>query len=82
MVELSVKFGTCEECIHGIAAFSSALVNILGYIDEGSAWGRTSLLLVKMYGDKPSLIPSVYAMVYGSTLPFTGKHMSALTLLF
>jgi hypothetical protein len=35
-----------------------------------------------MYGDKPSLIPSVYAMVYGSTLPFTGKHMSALTLLF
>jgi len=75
MVELSVKFGTCEECIHGIAAFSSALVNILGYIDEGSAWGRTSLLLVKMYGDKPSLIPSVYAKVYGSTLLFTGKHI-------
>ena len=78
MVELSMKYGICEDSIHGAASFGSALVNILGCIDEGSAWGRTSLVLLKMYGDKPNLIPSVYTSGYGSTLVFTGKQLFTL----
>ena len=75
MVELSMNHGTGEDSIHGIAAFASALVNILGFIDEGSAWGRTALLLLKLSGDKPTLIPPVYSVLYGSTLLFTGKYL-------
>jgi predicted ATPase len=74
MVELSMKHGTCEESVHGVAAFAAALKNTLGFIDEGSVWGRTALLLLKLFGDKPSLIPPVYAEVYGSDLLVAGKH--------
>jgi predicted ATPase len=74
MVELSMRHGTCEDSIHGVAAFASALVNILGHIENGSAWGRKALLLLKSFGDKPTLIPTVHASVYGSIFMFTGKH--------
>jgi len=73
MVELSMTYGSCEDSIHGIAAFASALINILGNIENGSAWGRTALLLLKSFGDKPTLIPTVHSSVYGTILLFTGK---------
>jgi hypothetical protein len=74
MAELSMNHGTSDDSIHGIAAFASALVNISGFIGEGIAWGRTALLLLKLSGDKPNLIPPVYAAVYGSILMFAGEH--------
>jgi hypothetical protein len=73
MVELSMTYGAYEDSIHGIAAFASALVNILGHIENGSAWGRAALLLLKSFGDKPALIPIVHSSVYGTILLFTGK---------
>jgi predicted ATPase len=75
MVELSMTYGTSDDSIQGIAAFASALVNISGFIVEGIAWGRTALLLLKLSGDKPTLIPPVYATVYGSILVFAGKSI-------
>lgn len=72
MVELSMTHGTSDDSIHGIAAFASALVNISGFIAEGISWGRTALLLLKLSGEKPTLIPPVYAAIYGSILLFAG----------
>ena len=79
MVELSINYGTCEESVHGVAAFASAMKHILGLIDEASTWGRTSLLLLKSFGEKPTLIPLVYAEVYGSDLLIAGKRKQLLT---
>ena len=73
MVELSMIHGTSDDSIHGIAAFASALVNISGFIGEGIAWGRTALRLLKLSGNKPKLIPPVYAAVYGSIFLFAGN---------
>ena len=53
--------------------------HILGLIDEASTWGRTSLLLLKSFGEKPTLIPLVYAEVYGSDLLIAGKRKQLLT---
>ena len=80
MVEISMNHGTSDDSIHGIAAFASALVNILGFIGEGIAWGRTALLLLKLSGDKPTLIPPVYAALYGSILVFSGKYIFSISL--
>ena len=79
MVNLSMKYGTSDDGILGVAAFASALVNISGCISEGIAWGRAALLMLKLSGDKPTLIPPVFAAVYGSILMFAGKRIVIFT---
>lgn len=73
MMELSMNYGHCEDSVHAAVAFAMALVNILGDISEGSAWGHTAISLMNLY-NKQNLIPSVYPGIYGYVFSWTGKH--------
>ena len=73
MIEMSMDYGHCEDSVFGAAAFATALVTVLGDIDEGSAWGRTTLSLMKMY-DTEILIPSIYGTLYGKVFFWKGKR--------
>jgi len=65
MIEITVKYGYCEDSIVGVAGFAAFLVSSLGDIDGGSTWGRKAMALMKLCGKK-SLIPAVNFALYGS----------------
>jgi predicted ATPase len=79
MIEMSMNHGHCEDSVHAAAGFAGALVNTLGDIDEGSAWGHTTLSLMNMY-NKQILIPSIHAMIYGIVFQWTGEELPCIHL--
>ncbi len=75
MLEISIKYGHCEDSVYGAAAFASALINCLGDIDDGSAWGRSALSLMKKHGQQmPG--PSIYATLFGTVFVWKGEPAS------
>jgi hypothetical protein len=71
MIEISIKYGHCKDSLDGAAAFASSLINFLGDIDDGNAWGHSVLLLMKMYG-KQEPGPSITATLYGTVFVWKG----------
>ncbi len=72
MLEISIKYGHCEDSAFGAAAFASALISCLGDIDVASAWGRSALSLLKMYG-KQLPRSTIYATLIGTVFVWKGE---------
>ncbi|KAL7430231.1 hypothetical protein ACHAXH_004516 [Discostella pseudostelligera] len=77
MIEITVKYGYCEDSIVGVAGFAASLVSSLGDIDGGSTWGRKAMALMKLCGKK-SLIPAVYFALYGTVFVWKDPIQSTL----
>lgn len=73
MMKITMTYGHCEYSAFGAAAFAAALVNTLDDIDEGSAWGRSTLSLMNLY-DKEALMSSIYGLLYGVVFIWKGEH--------
>jgi hypothetical protein len=69
MVELSLKFGCCEESYFALSGFGVNLIQILGDIDQGVCWARMTLgLMSKSRHNINAIMPAVITTVYGFTL--------------
>jgi ATP-dependent RNA helicase DDX31/DBP7 len=69
MVEISLKFGCCEESYFALASFSSNLIVFLGDIDQGVCWARMTLALMsKSRHSINAIMPAVICAVYGFAL--------------
>ena len=77
MLEISIKYGHCNDSVYGAVAFASALITCLGDIDDASAWGRSALMLMKFYG-KTMPGPSIYATLVGTVFVWKGEQHYAL----
>ena len=73
MLEISIQHGHCEDSLHGVAAFASALISELGDIESASAWGHSALSLMKMY-EKQMPGPSIYARLFGTVFVWKGEQ--------
>jgi ATP-dependent RNA helicase DDX31/DBP7 len=69
MVEISLKFGCCEESYFALSGFGVNLIQILGDIDQGVCWARMTLgLMSKSRHNINAIMPAVITTVYGFTL--------------
>ncbi|KAL3802092.1 hypothetical protein HJC23_010848, partial [Cyclotella cryptica] len=69
MVEMSMKFGYCEDSLFGLSSIAAVVVCNLGEIDEGCSWARMVLAHVsKSRHNINELLPAVYAACYGFVL--------------
>ena len=72
MIEITHTHGHSESSVFAAAAFACVLISLLEDVDEGCAWGHTTLSLMKKY-DKNILIPSVYGPLYAICFIWKGE---------
>ena len=66
MVDMSMRWGYCEDSFFGIATFGAMVVCNLGEIEEGCKWARSVLFAMSQSHQNINvLLPAVYAVVYG-----------------
>jgi ATP-dependent RNA helicase DDX31/DBP7 len=69
MVEISLKFGCCEDSYFALAGFGVNLITLLGDIDKGVCWARKTLaLLSKSRHNINAVMPALITAVYGFAL--------------
>ncbi|KAL7505781.1 hypothetical protein ACHAXN_003226 [Cyclotella atomus] len=69
MVEISLKFGCCEDSYFALAGFGVNLITLLGDIDKGVCWARMTLaLLSKSRHNINAVMPALITAVYGFAL--------------
>eukprot|EP00804_Cyclotella_cryptica_P007759 CCRYP_001367-RB/>CCRYP_001367-RB protein AED:0.13 eAED:0.13 QI:72/1/0.83/1/0.6/0.5/6/0/1635 len=72
MVDMTIKYGYCEESVFAVASFAVTIARVVGDIDEGASWARMALsLLTRFRHNVNALLPPVYGAVYGLVLILT-----------
>lgn len=80
MIEITIKYGYCEESIIGAVAFAASLVSSLGDIDGGNYWGRKAMALMTLCGNQ-SHIPTISLGLFGTVFVWTDPIQTTLDFL-